>query len=270
MKFALLLLSAVTVFAADPREIITKALERDSRNLELLNTYMFERKTVQHNYNKQGKLEKTTEELHEVFHVDGSEIERLIAKNGKPLSPSEQQQEQRRVDKLISKINSESPKDRARRRGETEKDRREEQEARREMLDAFQFTMTGEETLGGRLCWGIRGEPRPGFTGKGRRADQMRKVRGTVWIDQATYELVRMDLNTHETISLGWFLLRLQPGAQIHLEQSLINNEVWLPVTVGIRADARVLGKMLRVGINMEYSKFRKFSSDSKLVVAEP
>lgn len=268
MKFAWLFL-AISLCAQDPKEIVKRAMERDERNLAVLDTYMYERKTIQKTYDKDGQIKEDTEDLHEVFRVDGSEIERLLMKKGKPLSPQEEQAEQKRVDREIAKIKGESPKDRAKRRRETEKDKREEVEARKELLDAFSFELVGEKEILGRNCWGIRGIPRPEFTGKGRRADQMKKVKGVVWIDQETYELTRMELDTHETISIGWFLFRLQPGAKIRLDQTLVNNEVWLPKEIEIRADARLLGKMLRVGIEIHYDKFRKFSSDSKLVLGE-
>lgn len=268
MKY-LLLLVALNLAAQDPREIMSRAMERDENNLALLNTYMFERQSIIRTYEKDGKLKKTIAEVHEVFHVDGTEIEKLIRKNGKDLSPNEQAAEQKRVDKQIEKIQKESPADRAKRRRERDKDKQEEVEARREVLDAFNFKLIGEHQIRGRQCWGIHGEPRPGFKGKGRRADQMKKVRGTVWIDQTTQELTRMELDTHDTISFGWFLLRLQTGAQIRMDQQLINEEVWLPVTVDVRADARFMGKMFRVGVEIRFDKFRKFSSDSKLIVAE-
>jgi hypothetical protein len=270
MTSLLPLISASLLLAQDPRQILSLALDRDQHNLELLNTYIYERKSIQRTYEKHGVLKRTSEEIHEVFHVDGSEIERLIAKDGIPLSESKQREEQQRVDKLIEKISKESPQQRASRRRESDKDRREEIEARRELLDAFDFSLLGVEAVRGRLCWSIRGEPRPGFKGKGRRADQMRKLRGVVWIDQQTHEFTRMDLDTHDTISFGWFLFRLQPGARIRIEQTLVNNEVWLPVEVNIRADARLLGKMLRVGFDIENSKFRKFSAESKLILSEP
>ena len=255
--------------AQDPKEIMKRAMERDERNLAMLDTYIYERKTIQKTYEKDGRLKEDTESLHEVFHVDGSEIERLLMKKGKPLSKKEEEAEQKRVDKEIAKIKNESPRERVKRRGETEKDKKEEIEARKEVLDAFRFELVGEKPILGRKCWGIRGEPRPGFAGKGRRADQMKKVKGVVWVDQETYELSRLELDTHDTISFGWFLFRLQPGAQIRLDQALINNEVWLPKAIDIRADARLLGKMLRVGIEIRYDKFRKFSSDSKPVLGE-
>ncbi len=268
MKLSWLFLAA-SLYAQDPKEIIKRAMERDERNLAMLDTYMYERKTIQKTYDKDGRLKDDTEDLHEVFHVDGSEIEKLLMKKGKALSPKEEQAEQKRVDREVAKIKNESPKERARRRGETEKDKREEIQARKEVLDAFQFELVGEKPILGRKCWGIRGAPRPGFTGKGRRADQMKKVKGVVWVDQETYELTRLELDTHDTISFGWFLFRLQPGAKIRLDQTLINNEVWLPKEIDIRADARLLGKMLRVGIEIRYDKFRKFSSDSRLVLGD-
>ena len=115
MKLFLILLAGC-VLAQDPREILKRAMEKDERNLSLLDTYMYERRTLQRMYEKDGKLKETTDKVHEVFHVDGSEIERLMMKNGKALSEKDQEAERKRVDKEIAKIKNESPKDRARRR----------------------------------------------------------------------------------------------------------------------------------------------------------
>jgi len=268
MKFTLLLVAGC-LLAQDPTEIMKRAMGRDERNLAILDTYMYERNTNQKLFDKDGKLKEDIQEVHEVFRIDGTEIERLLMKKGKALSAKEEASEQKRVDKEIARIKSESPRERAKRRGETDKDKREEIEARREVLEAFNFAMVGEKEIDGRKCWGIRGDPKPGFVGKGRRAEQMRKVKGVVWIDHDSYELTRLEMDTHDTISFGWFLFRLQPGAKIRLDQALINNEVWLPKEIDVRADARLLGKMLRVGIEIRYDKFRKFTSDSKLVLGE-
>ena len=93
----LLLLVAGCVFAQDAREILKRAMEKDERNLSLLDTYLYERKTLARIYEKDGKLKETTEEVHEVFHVDGSEIERLVMKKGKALSDREQESERKRA-----------------------------------------------------------------------------------------------------------------------------------------------------------------------------
>jgi hypothetical protein len=266
----LFLLMAWRAFAQDPREIIAKALARDEKNYELLNTYTYEKLAIIKSLEKDGDVKKTEERLEEVIHIDGTEIERLVAKNGKPLSEKEAAAEQRKVDKEIEKIKKESPKERAKRRGETEKDLQEEREARREVLEAFDFRLLGVAVHNGRDCWQIEGKPKPGWKGKGRRASQMRSLEGRLWVDQQTFEWVRMELDSLDTISFGWFLFRLQQGAKIRIEQAYINNEVWLPTQVEIRADARVLGKMLRVDLTQQYRNFRKFSTDSTLIVGEP
>ncbi len=268
MKFILLWI-AVVASAQDAKDIFRRAMERDVNNLAVRDTYMYERRTHLRVYDKDGRIKEDKLKLHEVFHVDGSEIERLLEKDGKPLSAKDQAGENHRVDREIEKIRKESPTQRAKRRGETDKDRREEIQERREVLDAFDFKLVGVDTINGRKSWGIRGTPRPGFQGRGRRADMMKKVGGVAWIHQDTYELARLEMESSDTISMGWFLFRLQPGAKFRIEQTVVNNEVLLPREVDIRADARLLGRMMRVGLEIRYGKFRKFSSDSKLLVGE-
>jgi hypothetical protein len=264
---ALLLLS---LLAQDPRDIVAKSLERDEKNFEILNTYTYEKHTTVRTREKDGSVKKTETRVEEVIHVDGTEVERLVSKDGKPLDAKEAAEEQKKVDKEIAKIQKESPSQRAKRRGETEKDRKEEREARREILDAYDFTLLGSEERNGRQAWKIEGRPKAGWKGNGRRANQIKALQGRMWIDQQTHEWVRMELDSIDTISFGWFLFRLQPGARIHIDQRNINNEVWLPTHINVHADARLIGKMLRVDIEQDYRNFRKFSTDSKFIVGTP
>ncbi len=270
MQLLLLLAAAsVALLAQDPKEIVRLSLERDWRNVDALNRYAYEKRSVVQSLDKEGRVKDTKDRLEEVIHIDGTEIERLVEKDGKPLSAKEAAKEQKRVDEQIEKIKRESAKDRAKRRGETDKDKREEREARQEVLEAFDFRLLGEEVKSGHGCWIIEGQPKPGWKGKGRRADQFKALAGRLWIDQQSHEWVRMELDSIDTISVGWFLFRLQKGAKIEVEQFRVNDEIWVPKHVDVRADARVLGKMIRVDINVAYANFRKFSSDSKLIIGE-
>jgi hypothetical protein len=266
IAFATVLATVVCLSAQEPKEILRRALERDAKNIELLNTYMYEKTAVITTYEKDGAAKKREETVDEVYHIDGTEVEKTIRKNGKPLSEKEQAEEQKKFDKAVAKIRNESASERAKRRGETDKDKREEIEARREVLEAFDVKLHGVEDVNGRQCWKLEGVQRADFKGKGRRADQLKKMRGLVWIDQQSYEWAKMDLDSTDTISFGWFLFRLQKGARVTISQRLVNGEVWLPAKVDVRADARLLGKMLRVGIDVRYDNYRKFAVDSKLV----
>jgi hypothetical protein len=267
MRLLLPLALGFALWAQDPKEIVGKALARDERNYELRNSYTYEKATVVRTRDKDGSVKKTESKVEEVIHIDGTEVERLVEKDGKALDAKQEAEQRKKVDKEVEKIKKESPSERAKRRGETEKDLREEREARREVLDAYDFTLLGSEERDGRLTWKIAGKPKAGWKGKGRLANQIKAVEGRIWVDQATYEWVRMELDSTDTISYGWFFLRLQPGAKIQVEQTRVNDEVWLPRRVDIHADARLIGKMVRVDIEQEYRKFRKFSSDSRLIV---
>lgn len=266
----LLMLAAAGLYAQDAREILKRALERDVRNYDTLNTYTYRQKTAVTTFEKDGRAKKVETKVEDVFHVDGTRIEVLVEEDGKPLSPKDREKEQRKFDREVAKIKNESPAQRAKRRGETAKDKKEEAEARREVLDAYNPVIEGEETVNDRACWRLRGDPRPGFKGKGRRASQLEKMKGRAWVDKETYEWVKLDLDTTDTISFGLFLFRLQKGAKVGVQQTLVNKEVWLPKAVDVRAEARLLGRMMRIGVEIAFFDYRKFSTDTQVTFGEP
>lgn len=270
MRLILLLSVCGLLLGQDAREIVKRSLEREERNFALLNTYLYEERTITKQFDKNGTVKETEDKTSEVFYVDGSRLERLVAKNGKALSAAEAEKEQKRIDKEIEKIGKESPSARAKRRGESEKDKKEEIEFRRQVLDGFDFVLHGEETRNGRACWKIEGKPKAGYKPRGKRADWLSKMQGLMWIDKESSEWSAMEVDSLDTISFGWFLVRLQAGAKVKVSQALVNGEIWLPKSVEIRADARILGKMVRLSVDSRYDKFRKFSSDSQLIVGPP
>jgi hypothetical protein len=78
---------------------------------------------------------------------------------------------------------------------------------------------------------------------------------------------VKVEAEVIKTVSWGLFLLRLDPGGRISLEQTRVNDEVWLPRHVTVAGSARIgLIKKVRMHEEITYSKFRKFQADSRLV----
>ncbi len=54
------------------------------------------------------------------------------------------------------------------------------------------------------------------------------------------------------------------------MEKSHINNELWMPVRIKVDFDARLaLLKKIRVDVQIEYSDFKKFQSESKVLAIE-
>jgi hypothetical protein len=260
------LLAAAAASGQDAREIVRQSVERDARNFERFRDYTFYELTEQKRYDKRGQLTSTETELHEVLILGGRPYERLLERNGKPLSEKEARKEQEKLDKEAAKRAKETERDRAR----YERERKEQRRFAREIPDAFTFTLLGEERIDGLPVWKIQAEPKPGYKPKERRAAIFKNVRGTLWIEQAGYQWVRAEIDVIDTISWGLFLLRIPPGAKISFAQMRVNDEVWLPREVHIRADAKVgLLKTFRLGLDIAYSNYRKFRSESQILEVE-
>ena len=77
-------------------------------------------------------------------------------------------------------------------------------------------------------------------------------------------------METLDTISVGGILVRIGKGGHLVLEQTRINQEVWLPKSVSLQLSARLLlVKGLRKDIEMTYSDYKKFQAESRVVSTE-
>lgn len=268
----LCLAMAVTWVASgeDVKEIFRRAVEKDERNYGVRDQYTFREESTVEFLEKDGRTKSVQRRTKEVLFYDGTQLERLVAKDGKPLSEKEAREEKERIDREIAKMKRESPAARAKRRGESAAALKEETEGRRQVMEAFDLTLKGEQVVAGRPCWLIHGKPRADFRPKGRRADQLKKFQGDACIDKVTSDWMRLEMETTDTISFGLFVLRLQPGASVKLEQTRVNDEVCFPSKIDIAASARLLGMMKRVRVTVRYSDFKKFATDSTITFETP
>ncbi len=135
-----------------------------------------------------------------------------------------------KLDKAVAKLANETDEQRQRRLAKAEKDReRAARDAAARSLDLYDFHLEGDESIEGRPVWVITATPKPGYHPKHRDAKPLLKIHGKLWIDKAEYQWVRIEAETSDTISLGWFIARLDSGAKIVFEQTRINDEIWLP-----------------------------------------
>lgn len=259
-----LALALVLIGNAQPVEdIVRRSVERDAANFARYRNYTFQETTEETHYDKQRRMTSVESETEDVLILAGRPYSRLIARDGRPLSDKDQRKEQEKLDKELEKRLKSAEKDVAK----FEKERAEERRFLREIPDAFNFTLLGQDTVDGLPVWKVHAEPRPGYKPRDGRADVFKKVRGTIWIDQAEYQWVKAEIEVIQTISWGLFILRIPPGATISFTQTRINDEVWLPKQARIRADARVgLLKTFRMGLNIAYGNYRRFQAESKVV----
>jgi hypothetical protein len=137
---------------------------------------------------------------------------------------------------------------------------------RREVIRAFDFTIEGEELVAGEPAWRIRAEPKPDYEPEFKKAAFLSKLSGAIWISKSDYGWVKTEVETIAPAKFGLFLLTLKKGAQMEFTQTKLNNELWMLDHVRLRFDARVLVAGVRREILIDWSGFKKFSAESRLL----
>jgi hypothetical protein len=241
--------------------------DKDLANQKLARNYTYVERDVQNSLDGKGKTKSTEVKTYELLEIYGEPVQRLIEKDDKPLPEKESAKEEEKIQKIIDKRKNESESDRRKREEKEEKEREDGRKFVREVADAYNFTLVGTEQVDGRDAWVIDGEPRPGFEPHMKEAKFLAKFRGRVWIDKTDLQLSKLDVEAVDTVSIGLFLARIHRGTRVMLEQTRVNDEVWLPKHVTFKLDARVaLLKGYKLDGDQTFRDYKKFRTSAKIV----
>ncbi|HEY3618856.1 MAG TPA: hypothetical protein VGK96_18760, partial [Candidatus Sulfotelmatobacter sp.] len=222
------------------RELLRVVADKDIENEKRQRDYTYTDREVEHKLDGKGQTKSTEVKTYEILEIYGAPVQRLIEKNDKPLDAKESAKEDEKIQKIIDKRKNESEEARKKREEKEVKEREDGRKFVREVADAYDFKLVGVEDVGGREAWVIDGEPRPGFEPHMKESKFLSKFHGRVWIDKADLQLAKMDIEAIDTVSVGWVLARIHKGTRVMLEQTRVNDEVWLPRHVNFKLDARV------------------------------
>jgi hypothetical protein len=245
------------------RVVADKDIENDKR----LRDYTYIERDEEHKLDGKGGTKSTKSETYEVMELYGEQAQRLIEKDDKALSPKDAAKEEEKIQKIIDKRKNESEDLRRKREQKEEKEREEGRQFVHEIADAYNFQLVGTESLGGRDAWVIDAEPRPGYEAHMKYAKFLPKFRGRVWIDREETQWAKMDIQCIDTVSLGLFLARFHKGSRVVVEQTRVNDEVWLPKHVNVKVDVRLaLVKNLNVEEEQTFRDYKKFRATARIV----
>ena len=249
------------------RELIRQTAEKDMENDKRQRDYTFIQREEQHKLDGKGQVKSTETKTSEIMELYGEPVERLVAKDDKPLSDKDAKKEEDKIQKVIEKRKNESEEDRKKREAKEEKEREENRQFVREVADAYNFRMAGIESLAGRDTYVIDGEPKPGYQAHLKEAKILPKFRFRAWIDKDESQWKKLDIQCIDTVSFGLFLARIHKGSRIIIEQTRINDEVWLPQHINVKVDARLaLLKDFNLEDDITYRDYKKFRTDTKIV----
>lgn len=251
----------------DPREIIRRSVERDHRNWERAQNYTCQQREVEKQLGKHGEVKSTEIKTYDVNFYYGEEYSRLIQKDDKPLSDADRKKEDEKLEKFLAKRRNLSDAEQEKRLAKQKREREEGRAFLRDMVNAYDFTLVGEETVDGADAWVIEAKPRKDFHPTQRHADMLSKIKGKVWIEKKEYNWVKAEAESIDTISFGLFLARVHPGSRLSFEQTHLNDEVWLLRRLYVNGGVRVaLLKNLSAEQEDTFSNYKKFTTTTRIL----
>jgi hypothetical protein len=254
------------------QDLIRKSADNDLQNDKKQRDYTYTQRQEERRLDGQGRVKSTEIRTSEIMELYGEPVKRLVAKDDKPLSAKDAAKEEQKIQKLVDGRKNESPDDRRKREDKEEKGREQDREFVREVADAYNFHLVSIETMDRRPTYVIDAEPRAGYVPHLKGAKVLPKFRFRAWIDKEESQWKKLDVQCIDTVSFGLVLARLHQGSRIILEQTRVNDEVWLPQHVTLKVDLRLaLLKEYNIESDIVYNNYRKFHTDTKIVSgAEP
>jgi hypothetical protein len=177
---------------------------------------------------------------YQVMMILGSPYRRLIAVNGTVLSSGQELERQKLASAVILR-RRETASERAERLAKYQKDRQRNRLLMDQLTKAMDFALVGEQELQGRKVYVLKATPRADYKPPTMEAEALRGMEGKLWIDQATYQWVKVEARVIHPVSIEGFLARVEPGTRFELEKMPVEDDIWLPTHFSMKSRARVL-----------------------------
>jgi hypothetical protein len=239
----------------DVDDILRRNHEADKQNDERAKPYTYVEESDNFEYDKRGQAKKTHSQTHDVIFVEGESYKRLVAQDGKPLTPREEAKEEKKMQQTAEQ------RRKARRAGLFN---RSVSISNEDLMRLCDRRMVGEEETGGRKAWVIEFTPQAGRVPANQHEKDVLSFQTKVWIDEAENVTVKLAL-----LATGDGIF-MKPGSSMTIEIAKINEDAWLPVFTVF--DARIqIAKVFRDSVRTETrnSHFKKFDVQSTITVSD-
>ena len=235
---AVLLYSHFVVAQVDAATIIKRSAEANKRDWAAVPEFE----------NDERDRTKDGDKTYRVTMLYGSPYERVIAVNGRPLDPAKQKEEQEKYDKAVQDRKNESPEQRSKRIASYEAERKRDQTMIEQMTSAFDFRVIGKRSFNGYQVYVLKGTPRHGYKPPDRDSHVLTGMEGTLWIDQRTFQWVKVEAHVIHPVRIEGFLAEVEPGTSFEVEKKPVTNDIWMATHFAMRSNAKVLMMVPRKG----------------------
>ncbi|MDX1953344.1 MAG: hypothetical protein SFY81_14290 [Verrucomicrobiota bacterium] len=207
----LIFLLAAPLQAGTPpiETILEKVLARlaDAEQMKSRDQIWFKKLQVRQELDAESKNSKETHRLYLVTHREGEMRNKLLEINGQPLSAEKLKEEE-----------------------ESGERRRGNRNLSRELIERFEFTVTGEAVRDGRKMWKIQFIPRKPLKSEKEMSDRIiNRLEGEALVDQEDYEVGMLSFRLKEKVRFWRGVLGSVERMEYSVEKKRLLNGVWLP-----------------------------------------
>jgi hypothetical protein len=234
----------------DARQIVGQSVAATERSWDARDHYTYTERDEDRRLDSLGQLKSENIDVTRMILVNGARFEQLVEHNGQPPSAKVLGES----DEDLDKLKHETLAERTVRLGKDQENR----SFLRDVLEAFDFHLIGEEVVDGRPTYVLQATAHPGYRAHGKYGKMLSKVGGKLWIDKQDFGWIRVDGQVTESFTMGLFVARVQRGSHIILEETCVGDGVWVPRRLEVRASARILFlKSLDIDRILTYSDYR-------------
>jgi hypothetical protein len=180
-------------------KVMQRVVERahDATLARGANNYAFEKHSITEELDASGKATKTIDETYDVIPIEGIPFSRLVKMGNRDLTQEEIEAQNRKELEFRERVARTGAKPVGRRR-------RNWLDAR--MVDRFDFTMEGRETLHGRPVLMLSFLPKANHASTRTIEDRvLNKLAGTLWVDETEAEIAKLSVGLTTDLSFGFF-----------------------------------------------------------------
>lgn len=175
---------------------------------------------------RQRLIDSKGDEMRDVIETKDGTVARLIMRDNRPLTPEEDQSERERLNSLLT-----HPSDFSRHVKNQAESKKIAVELIKLMPDAMLYNYAPGQPQTPNVAAPevvLDFAPNPAFHPPNLYSEAMLGLRGRIWIDAQTKQIVRIEAEVFQSINWGWGMLaHIYPGGKVDLEQMAASGPRW-------------------------------------------
>jgi hypothetical protein len=232
-------------------DVVNAMLERSAKvaGNEKSQTWAYDKVSVTDQLDDDGKVTSTTEKLHRVRVFRGVPFSRLVKIQGQPLSPADLRKEDKREAEFRKRISGRDPGQVASRK---------EPLIVKDLVDRYQFEVKKRELIDGRPTLQVVFAVDPEKLVEKNLQDRiLNRLAGTVWVDETTSEVARLQVHLTKGFSVGLLgILGSLSECRFNLTRKPMPDGTWLPHLQETQITARKLSSPVHFQVKAESTNF--------------